>query len=256
MATITESGDSEFAFPAAQSIELIDSFEGTLTAVDDGDRVAVTDMTEGLTYTVTVSGLGENDRYAFSVIDALGNGFTVFYEGGADAGNVPGNVSWFEGVSGTGELRFTFVAPASGPFELGLSRAGSADGDLSYEIVYKNGAVDQASEGNDTITGDGSDESWLLLEGDDDINTRGGSDTVDGGAGHDTLRGGDGNDSLLGDEGHDKLVGGRGADSLDGGTGNDTLDWRARRRRDVRRRRKGSFVRWSQQRLPRRRQWR
>ncbi|MCK9395813.1 MAG: hypothetical protein M0Q44_09510, partial [Methylobacter sp.] len=70
-----------------------------------------------------------------------------------------------------------------------------------------------ATQGNDQLTGDGSDEviaGW------------GGNDLIYGGGGNDSLLGGEGNDALYGQDGNDTLDGGLGNDLLDGGAGNDT----------------------------------
>src|SRR5262249_7324843 len=90
-----------------------------------------------------------------------------------------------------------------------------------------------AGRGNDTITGNASDN---LIEG------HTGADTLSGGAGNDTLIGGalpdtiasvawGGNatavdlsaDTLNGNDGNDYLVGGMANDTLSGGNGNDTF---------------------------------
>ncbi|WP_170971248.1 calcium-binding protein [Mesorhizobium sp. GR13] len=65
----------------------------------------------------------------------------------------------------------------------------------------------EATEGNDTITGFYS------------------ADIISGLGGNDTLSGGDGNDTLLGGDGDDVLIGGNGTDTFDGGAGNDTINF-------------------------------
>jgi Ca2+-binding RTX toxin-like protein/GH24 family phage-related lysozyme (muramidase) len=69
-----------------------------------------------------------------------------------------------------------------------------------------------ATQGNDQLTGDSSDEIIAGL---------GGNDFVYGGGGNDSLLGDAGNDALYGQAGNDTLDGGVGNDLLDGGTGND-----------------------------------
>ncbi|MFH1870442.1 MAG: calcium-binding protein [Pseudomonadota bacterium] len=69
-----------------------------------------------------------------------------------------------------------------------------------------------ATQGNDQLTGDGTNEviaGW------------GGNDFIQSGGGNDTLRGEQGDDRLYGQDGSDTLEGGAGNDLLDGGTGND-----------------------------------
>jgi Ca2+-binding RTX toxin-like protein len=73
-----------------------------------------------------------------------------------------------------------------------------------------------ASEGDDTFTGDATDEQASGL---------GGADLLNGGAGNDTLSGGAGVDTLNGEIGNDTLIGGAGADALDGGDGTDTASY-------------------------------
>ncbi len=68
--------------------------------------------------------------------------------------------------------------------------------------------------GNDSVTGNASDNV---------INGGGGNDTLDGGAGNDTLDGGAGNDTLTGGNGNDTLNGGTGIDNINGGAGKDTM---------------------------------
>ena len=69
----------------------------------------------------------------------------------------------------------------------------------------------------DSITGDGSNQTFRLKEGSDLGRGKGGDDTLYGDGGDDELRGGRGADELRdrGDEGdEDELRGGRGADVL------------------------------------------
>jgi len=69
------------------------------------------------------------------------------------------------------------------------------------------------TQGNDQLTGDGTDEVIAGL---------GGNDLIYGGGGNDSLLGEAGNDALYGQAGNDTLDGGAGNDLLDGGVGNDT----------------------------------
>jgi hypothetical protein len=79
---------------------------------------------------------------------------------------------------------------------------------------------------DDEITGDGSGQTFRLMEGDDFGSGKGGADALYGDGGDDELRGGRGADELRdrGDQGdEDELRGGRGADVLraDDGDSND-----------------------------------
>ena len=69
---------------------------------------------------------------------------------------------------------------------------------------------------NDSLTGDGTENT---LDG------GAGNDTIKGWGGNDTLIGGAGDDNLDGDSGDDILMGGAGADRLDGDSGNDTVSY-------------------------------
>lgn len=71
-----------------------------------------------------------------------------------------------------------------------------------------------ATNGNDTVFGDGAANQIVGMDG---------HDVIDGREGHDILIGGAGNDSLTGGAGNDYLSGGVGADTLDGGADSDTV---------------------------------
>lgn len=66
-------------------------------------------------------------------------------------------------------------------------------------------------------------ENVLLGYGDDSVSGNASDNLLSGGNGKDTLRGEDGNDTLIGGYGNDLLVGGNGHDSLDAGDGYDTV---------------------------------
>jgi Ca2+-binding RTX toxin-like protein len=78
------------------------------------------------------------------------------------------------------------------------------------------------TSGNDTVNGNGSDNTLIGFAGNDTINSGGGNDDAHGGAGNDTLYGDGGTDLLHGGVGNDTLYGGDGLDTLYGGTGADT----------------------------------
>lgn len=77
-------------------------------------------------------------------------------------------------------------------------------------------------DGNDSLTGNSSDNVLWAGRGDDHASGAGGNDTLYGSGGNDTLDGGDGNDSVLGGAGNDSLLGGSGNNTLIGGLGDDT----------------------------------
>src|SRR5262249_9835247 len=115
--------------------------------------------------------------------------------------------------------------------DLGL---GTATGDGNDVLRHIEGL--QAGDGNDTLTGDSSDNLLVGGNGNDRLIGAAGDDTLDGGAGDDLLNGGDGTDIAVFDdpagvyanlglgiataEGHDTLVG---IEGFKGGDGDDTF---------------------------------
>ncbi len=89
-------------------------------------------------------------------------------------------------------------------------------GDTSDNVMNGLGGNDIliGNDGNDTLDGN---------SGNDRLYGDAGNDTIGGGVGDDVLHGNDGNDILFGGAGNDQLYGDAGADTLDGGEGNDYL---------------------------------
>lgn len=79
------------------------------------------------------------------------------------------------------------------------------------------------TNGNNTITANGTNFEVRALDGDDTVNTGTGNDTLFGGTGNDSLGAGAGSDSVYGEDGDDTLSGDAGNDQLYGGTGKDTI---------------------------------
>lgn len=80
-----------------------------------------------------------------------------------------------------------------------------------------------ASQGDDTVVGDGGANRISGEHGDDVMFGGGGADTIDGGGGRDVMQGGAGTDHLDGGDGDDFANGGNGDDEIHGGEGDDTL---------------------------------
>jgi Ca2+-binding RTX toxin-like protein len=80
-----------------------------------------------------------------------------------------------------------------------------------------------SGDGNDTLGGNGGNDTLSAGNGNDYVYGGDGNDTVDAGEGADYAYGGNGNDVLLGGGGGDVLYGDAGNDILDGGTGIDYL---------------------------------
>src|SRR6185369_1534756 len=79
------------------------------------------------------------------------------------------------------------------------------------------------TEGNDTLTGQATNDTLSGNGGNDTLYGRAGNDLLDGGTGDDTLYGEAGNDTLTGGAGNDNMQGGVGDDTFDGGAGNDVM---------------------------------
>src|SRR4051794_10330773 len=115
----------------------------------------------------------------------------------------------------------------------GTSDGNSEDGPAGSRDDVRSDVEDVVgTDGNDTLTGDASDNTLYGL---------GGADRLAGGAGDDTLYGAgsfysggpsapsgdgpDGNDTLEGGDGRDTMSGDVGSDTFDGGDGEDTADY-------------------------------
>lgn len=79
------------------------------------------------------------------------------------------------------------------------------------------------TSGDDTLVGDGADDTISSLAGNDNIDAGAGDDVVYAGAGNDIVEGGAGNDKIYAGEGNDVLHGGLGHDRIEGQGGNDIL---------------------------------
>jgi Ca2+-binding RTX toxin-like protein len=75
----------------------------------------------------------------------------------------------------------------------------------------------------DTFIGDGLDNAFLSMHGNDTMRGNGGADWLDGYFGEDVIYGDQGDDRLFGGDDNDTLYGGADNDVLDGDAGNDTL---------------------------------
>ena len=102
----------------------------------------------------------------------------------------------------------------------------------SYALL-SNGIVEGTNAGQSMGIGfvdtdgdiiDGTDDSIQGNGGNDTIDAGAGDDTVDGGTGNDIIHGGNGADTIDGGTGNDFINAGAGNDSVDGGTGNDTIN--------------------------------
>ena len=97
---------------------------------------------------------------------------------------------------------------------------------ISFDDGFQTSLPDYASwmvgtSGNDSTTGNSSDNTIVGKAGNDTIDAGAGNDDVHGGADNDTIDGGDGDDLLHGGAGDDTLNGQDGLDTLYGGDGDD-----------------------------------
>ena len=107
-----------------------------------------------------------------------------------------------------------FTGNASFDYSISDGKGGTASGLVNVTVDPVVGTVQNGTNGNDTLTGNG---------GNDFLNGRNGNDSLIGNAGNDILIGGNGKDFLVGSAGDDLLNGDNGTDTLRGGLGNDTL---------------------------------
>ena len=137
-----------------------------------------------------------------SITGGDGDGDNIIGGGGADT---------LDGGAGTGDTADYRGSGSAVTVDLaaGTGLGGDAEGDVlsGFEWV-------QASNFDDSITGDGGGN---ILAG------NAGADTLLGGGGADYLVGGTEGDSLVGGTGDDTLDGETGSDTLTGGTGDDTF---------------------------------
>ncbi|MDR0528983.1 MAG: hypothetical protein LBG69_05165 [Zoogloeaceae bacterium] len=105
-----------------------------------------------------------------------------------------------------------------------IERLEFADGNSISLNEFLAQNVIHLSEGNDSYSFEGTNDT---------ISAGLGNDTVYGGYGNDVILGGEGNDTLYGENGNDVLDGGAGNDRLEGGYGNDTYVFRKGDGQDV-----------------------
>ena len=132
-----------------------------------------------------VGGLGDDDLYG-------GN-----YYGNTQSAGVA--MDWADYSA----AKLGIIVTLGGYYDLSKSRWKYAWGndigtDNLYDVDGINGGI-----GNDSLSGDGSNNYFYGNAGDDTLAGFGGNDTLDGGSGDDVFIGGYGNDSLVGGSGND-----------------------------------------------------
>ena len=119
----------------------------------------------------------------------------------------------------SGDLNLTVTASAT---ETSNGDTASASDTLTITVVSNDEDFDASGAAtNDTINGDGADNTLYGGAGDDTISGGGGADSIYGGSGDDALNGDAGNDMVFGGTGDDTIDTGAGADFAYGGEGDD-----------------------------------
>lgn len=127
--------------------------------------------------------------------------------------DVNGGVDWLNFSAISGDIAANLNANSIISVD-GVTWATLSSDNREFENLF-------AGDGNDTITGNGSNNQIYGVRGNDTLSGANGADVLDGGAGADRLLGGAGNDTLRGGDGIDYLDGGLNNDSLTGGAGAD-----------------------------------
>ncbi|GAA6163668.1 hypothetical protein NBRC116590_13720 [Pelagimonas sp. KU-00592-HH] len=220
MATITETTDAATGFSTIYTLNVGDTFFGSVAGSDEVDRVLV-DLTAGEEYTVTMTGLYGGTSAGVLLVANFDSGVTSWVLGYAD-GATSGQIGGLQ-VTDLGDgWRVVFTAPVTGQYSLVVDDNGDALA-AAYQMSITGVLPPQPTPGDDVIQGTAGADVFSLLAGNDLFTDFGGDDTVSGNGGKDTLLGGGGNDLLLGGAGNDSLKGGGDEDDLRGGDGNDRL---------------------------------
>lgn len=219
MATIFETGDSDFFDTPGQSMTVGDTFQGTSDLNDTNDTVFVP-LTAGQVYSVSLNGISA-DLGAFTLFfDDFGGTIARVSEFGTSFGSsnpVKDLVISKEGFS------FNFVAPQTANYAFGQLRSDWDAGAVTYQLTVEDFVPVVATSSNDNLYGSDIGETIDLGDGDDRFVAGSGADSIVGGSGNDRLLGHEGNDTLRGGGQDDHLSGGAGDDVLNGGSGRDKL---------------------------------
>lgn len=229
-----------------------DTFGGITNSNISGGTVS--DTLYGLAGNDTLSGQGGADTLiggdGNDVLKGQGGDDLYIYDGGLDElrdGNYTSNDTlWITGgvvvdeisIANTGTYNAT-ITVNSGTDEVFLyhQRYTTTSYDHIENLRFDDGfETDQlesyngwmwGTTGNDSTSGNSSDNVIIGDAGNDTIDAGAGADDVHGGAGTDTIHGDDGNDFLHGGVGDDTIYGDDGLDVLWGGSGSDTFSFDA-----------------------------
>ncbi len=161
---------------------------------------------------------------------------TIVAGGGSDTISAGYGNNKIDGGDGVDTVDYSFLSIGSRDITVNLESNTATNGYFSLNRVHDslyNIENIIGSQGDDTITGNSSNNIFYGNDGDDNLDGGvgddklygdDGKDTVSGGSGIDLIYGGGGDDNLYGGEDSDKLYGGVGNDILRGDGGNDYLD--------------------------------
>ncbi|WP_126465058.1 Ig-like domain-containing protein [Candidatus Terasakiella magnetica] len=135
-----------------------------------------------------------------------------------------GGSDTYDGGAGFDELVYHLSGATMG-VSIDLSKAGVAQtisAEMGSDVIAGIEYI-IATDFDDVLIGDDTDNNFGTREGDDVIYTGNGNNYVWAHAGNDRITGGNGNDDLNGGNGDDTVIGGAGSDNLRGDAGNDTI---------------------------------
>lgn len=234
--SLTFNADTVSGFRGLVSKDATGDGHHFISYIKDGSlyiRVQDGDDTE----TIQIKGIRANTDYDMQF--AIGDGGVSVWLDGTLVGAGTTNMDWSENgehlqigamgwSSGEGKSGFKHVFDGTisnvliaqgllSPTEM----ASILDGDSKPSPTP---SPEDATPGDDVLSGDDGDNIIKALNGDDKVSGLGGDDRLFGQRGQDKLYGQAGDDLVVGGRNSDSLFGGQGADTLDGGRGNDDLN--------------------------------
>lgn len=199
------------------------TFSGTLEEYQDVDFVRVS-LTAGQTYVFygVVTSAGTDGDGVISLYDSTGALITDDDDGGTGFNS-----------------RMVFTAVESGDYFIGVRTWGGFAGNYHLGFALNDAIEKQLTAGIDNYVGlanerilAGAGDDIINLgaardalgdQGDDSITGNASNNFLSGGLGNDTIFGGGGFDNIYGDDGNDRLIGGLNAEAIRGGAGFDHI---------------------------------
>lgn len=221
-------GDGDDLLQGMAGADLLDGQGGVNTA-------SYADSTSAVTVSLT-SGRGSagdaNGDTLVNIRDLVGSalGDTLIGDSqnnvilGGDGDDTLQGMAGADTLDGQGGVNTVSYESSADAVTVSLDTHSGSTGDAAGDILsnFKNLI---GSAGNDTLSGDGQDNTISGGMGNDTLLGLDGADILNGGAGNDSLVGGAGDDVLNGGGGDDLLEGGAGADTLNGDDGTNTASY-------------------------------